>query len=250
MAKGDIMSNEFVSDSESDNEIENQLFKVPKDFKKCEHLKKFPLDKLSKKSEEEVWLLNIPSNLDISKLKTLPIDFKRTSSVTVANQTYEIEQEKSKDNSNLVVMVPGQKRDSLKILTKQDKPFQFDKIFTISESTDIPDIDYSKIRLPREDVPVVEGLITRHFATGYDAADFGISEISNTSKKINNPTSTVISQTKKAPKAEEEEEEPSKKRHHHSHAEESDEAPSKKKKKEKKDKKDKKHKKDKKKDHK
>lgn len=249
MAKSDIMSNEFISDSESDNEIENQVFKAPKDFKKCDHLKKFPLDKLTKKSEEEVWLLNIPANLDISKLKTLPIDFKRTSSVTVENHIYEIEQEKTKDNSNLVVMVPGQKRDSLKILTKQDKPFQFDKIFTISESTDIPDIDYSKIRLPREDVPVVEGLITRHFATGYDAADFGISEVSNTSKIINNPTSTVISQDKKTPKSEEVE--PSKKRqHHHSHTEEGDEAPSKKKKKEKKDKKDKKHKKDKKKDHK
>jgi len=238
MARTDIMSNEFISDSESDNEME-QTFKVPSDFKKCDHLKKFPLDKLTKKSEEEVWLINIPGHLDISKLETLPIDFKRTSSVTVDKQTYEIEQEKNKDNSNLVIMVPESKRDSLKILTKQDKPLQFDKIFTISESTDIPDINYERVRTERENVPVVEGLITRHFATGYNAADFGISETSNMKKR--ETTNNVV-----AGNNETENYEHSKKRHHH-HKEEGDEATSKKKKKEKKDKK---HKKDKKKEHK
>ncbi|SMN19327.1 similar to Saccharomyces cerevisiae YJL148W RPA34 RNA polymerase I subunit A34.5 [Maudiozyma saulgeensis] len=237
MARADIMSKEFISDSESDTEMD-QTFKAPSDFKKCDHLKKFPLDKLTKKSEEEVWLLNIPANLDISKLKTLPIDFKRTSSVTVEKQSYEIEQEKNKDNSNLVVMVPGNKRDSLKILTKQDKPFQFDKIFTVSESKDIPDINYKEVRTERENVPVVSGLITRHFATGYDAEDFGINEPIKTKKK-----ESVLEENNET-----EEQDNSKKRHHHHHhKEESDGAPSKKKKKEKKDKK---HKKDKKKENK
>ena len=32
---------------------------------------------------------------------------------------------------------------------------------------DIPEIDYDKLRVPRRDVPKVEGLVVRHFATGY-----------------------------------------------------------------------------------
>lgn len=223
MAKASALSNEYILDSESDSESGTiQNFKAPSDYKKCEHLKKFSLKKLTKKSEEQVWLINIPASLDISKLKTLPIDFKRTSSVVVDKQSYEIEQEKNKDNSNLVVLVPDDKRDSLEVLTKDDKPFEFDKIFTISESTDIPDIQYEKVRIPRENVPVVGGLITRHFATGYDANDFGITE--------------EVSEKKK---------EHSKKRHHVH--DDSEVAPSKKKKK---DKKEKKSKKEKKKDHK
>lgn len=233
-----VLSNEYVSDSDSDNEME-QAFKAPKDFKKCDHLKKFPLDKLTKKSEEEVWLINVPASLDISKLETLPIDFNRTSSVQVEKHSYEIEQQKSKDNSNLVVMVPNAKRDALKILTKEEKPFQFDKIFTISESSDVPEIDYKKVRTPRENVPVVEGLIPRHFATGYDAKDFGVTETAPMSKK-------AVKEDKKedndAAEAETTSSEHTKKRHHH----DEDESSSKKDKKHKKEKKEKKHKKDKK----
>lgn len=228
MAKS-TLSSEYISDSDSDSEVE-QVFKAPKDFKKCDHLKKFPVDKLTKKSEEELWLINVPASLDVSKLETLPIDFNRTSSIQVEKQSYEIEQQKNGDNSNLVVMVPNAKRDALQILTKEDAPFQFDKIFTISESTDVPEIDYKKVRTPRENVPVVEGLIARHFATGYDAKDFGVTETAPVAKKV--------VEEKKV------DTDDSKKRHHHD--EEDDESSSKKSKKDKKEKKDKKHKKDKK----
>ncbi|CCF59092.1 hypothetical protein KAFR_0G00590 [Kazachstania africana CBS 2517] len=207
------LSKEYVSDSDVESDDNGQVFVAPADYKKCKHLKKFPVDRLKdlRKSNSEIWLINFPASLDISKLKTLPVTDNGSTSVKVSESLYEIEQNAKDAVENLSVLIPDDDRESLVVLNnKKDANVKFDKVFTISESKDIPDVDVEKLKVSRKDVPQVDGLIMRHFATGYDAKDFDVTE-------------NVSTETKS-----------SKKRHHH----DTDDSPKKKKKdKKKKDKK-------------
>lgn len=190
-------------------------------------MKSFPIDSDNKKKpkQQQVWLIKFPSNVDISKLKSLPIDFESSTTMSVDSHEYNIVENANIESlltqgnqSNMSLLVPSEDKESLKIATtgKDSTPLQFDKLFSISENSKVPAIDYKKVRVPRKDVPKVEGLKLEHFATGYDAKDFGVTE------------NEVTKEQKKE----------SKKRSHHD--EEGDSKDKKKKKKEKKDKKDKK----------
>ena len=228
------LSKDYVSDSDSDDEVISNEFSIPDGFKKCKHLKNFPLngDNKKKAKQQQVWLIKFPSNVDISKLKSLPVDFESSTTMTIDKHDYkimddtDIESSLTQDNlSNMTLLVPSESEESLKIAStaKDNAPLQFDKVFSVSETAKIPAIDYSKVRVPRKDVPKVEGLKLEHFATGYDAEDFHVAE--------------EVKENKKEPK----------KRSHHDDEEESSEK--KKKKKEKKEEREKKDKKDKKKKH-
>ncbi|CAI4044409.1 hypothetical protein SUVZ_10G0560 [Saccharomyces uvarum] len=221
------LSKDYVSDSDSEDEVISNEFSIPNGFKKCKHLKNFPIDSDNKKKpkQQQVWLIKFPSNVDISKLKSLPIDFESSTTMSVDNHEYNIMENANIESlltqgnqSNMSLLVPSEDKESLKIATtgKDSTPLQFDKLFSISENSKVPAIDYKKVRVPRKDIPKVEGLKLEHFATGYDAADFGVIE------------NVVTKEHKKE----------SKKRSHHD--EEGDSKDKKKKKKEKKEKKDKK----------
>ncbi|KAL3230579.1 DNA-directed RNA polymerase I subunit RPA34 [Nakaseomyces bracarensis] len=225
------LSREYVSDSDSDDEVVK--YQPPADYKKCKHLKKFPISELNK--NKELWLLKLPKNVDLSNLKSLPLDAgSKISEIDLNNKHYKVIQNTSSkegsDNTNLSLLIPKEDKESLKVAhNKENKTVYFDKVFTICETAPIPSIDVEKVRVPRENVPKVEGLITRHFATGYDAEDFGIEEVS-------------------VPKVDKKEDKEHSKKRSHDEAQEtpSKHKKSKKEKKEKKDKKDKKEKKEKK----
>ncbi|CAI4034282.1 hypothetical protein SMKI_10G0670 [Saccharomyces mikatae IFO 1815] len=231
------LSKDYVSDSDSEDEVISNEFSIPDGFKKCKHLKSFPLNSDNKKNskQQQVWLIKFPSNVDISKLKSLPVGFESYTTMSIDNHDYkimddtDIESSLTQDNlSNMTLLVPTESRESLKIASaaKDNTPLQFDKVFSISETAKIPAIDFAKVKVPRKNVPKVEGLKLEHFATGYDAKD------SHVTKNV------MTKEDKKESK---------KRSHQHEDEGESNE---KKKKKEKKEKKVKKDKKDKKKKHK
>lgn len=193
------LSKEYVSDSDSETEAVPE-FKVPNDYKKCKHLKKFNIDIKKKSKDQEVWLINVPAAMDISKLKTLPVNFKGTSSVNIDDESYEIEQSINNDNTNLSLLIPDETRESLTVCSKDNRPIQFDRIINISESKSIPNIQYDKVKVPRKDVQKVDGLIMRHFATGYDAKDFGVEETQIEKKRHADEDSESPSKKKKEKK--------------------------------------------------
>ncbi|CCD22264.1 DNA-directed RNA polymerase I subunit RPA34 NDAI_0A01060 [Naumovozyma dairenensis CBS 421] len=184
--KTSTLSKEYISESESESSsdsdletIENVEFKPPSDYKKCSHLKKFKLSHKSK--DEEIWLFSLPNSIDLSSLKTLPLPINNDKSdniIQILNKNYNVTQtsHKSKNNnefSNLKLLVPStdSKKDSLKILSSKDS-MDFNRIFTLSEVTEIPKIDIEKVKLPRKDIPQLENLELKHFPTGYDSNDF------------------------------------------------------------------------------
>ncbi|CAI4043542.1 DNA-directed RNA polymerase I subunit RPA34 SKDI_10G0690 [Saccharomyces kudriavzevii IFO 1802] len=220
------LSKDYVSDSDSEDEVISNEFSIPDGFKKCKHLKSFPLDSDNTKKfkQQQVWLLKFPSKVDISKLKSLPIDFESSAAMSIDNHDYtvvedtDIETLSTQDNqSNMCLLAPSKNKENLQIATtgKDSAPLRFDKIISISEAAKVPAIDFDKVRVPRKDVPKVEGLKLEHFATGYGAKDFGVTE------------NTVTKEHKKT----------SKKRSHQDDEEEGSKDKKKKKKKEKKDKK-------------
>lgn len=182
--KTSAISNEYISDSDSETESGNNVFQVPRfsvphDFKKVKHLKHIP--HLNSK-DHELWLFKVPRDLDVSELKSLPVaEVGHNGQLKIKNQDFEVELDEleSKDNSNMAVLSTHHKEsgpsDTLHIVKKShhkgakkvDDPIHFDKIFTINKTKDIPKIQYDKVRLPRENVPKIEGLIVRHHATGY-----------------------------------------------------------------------------------
>lgn len=178
MAKGSkVVSKEYISDSESDNDGSSEVVDVfvpPENYKKCTHLKSFVKAKNLK--QKELWLIKVPKSLDVSKLKTLPIDFtgEAETDIELKGKKFavreEIQQEASaaagSSSSELTLLTPV---DKTKLAIDGSVSKSFDKIFTISEAADIPSIDYSKVKVDRKDVLKIKGLKTRHFASGYYA---------------------------------------------------------------------------------
>ncbi|AAS51469.1 ACR243Wp [Eremothecium gossypii ATCC 10895] len=179
------MSNEYVSDSsDSEREVEER-FEVPAGFKQCKHLKDF---KKPKGSKQELWLMKLPSSVDIGKLKKIPVDFAgdAPASFSVDGKKYVVREDLSQEDgpggsakaSRFAVLAPRSKD-----VLKADAKLQIAKFFNVSESVEIPAIDYDRVRQPRKDVTKVTGLKTRHFATGYDAEDFADAAAAEPPKK-------------------------------------------------------------------
>ena len=174
MAK-QILSNEFVSDSDSEETSHNEFrvphYEVPKDYKKLKHLKSVPLLNNSVDKDHELWLFKVPKNLDISKIKSLPLDGHSQFQVHDKIFKVELNNSEAQNDSNMTILAfdnNDKNKGILKILNKKNRVLNFNKIFTINYTTNIPDIQYDKIKVPRENVPIIEGLKVRHFATGYD----------------------------------------------------------------------------------
>lgn len=166
-----------MSDSRGDSiGTEVGEFAPPSDYKRVKHLKKFH----KKKNDEELWLIQLPRSVDVSKLKTLPLDLDgREQSIRVGEDNddgvqYSISEDKTQkgnqNGSNLSLLVPEESRESLKI-SGHGNSLKFDKIFNVRKTAQVPKIDYEKLRVPRSNVVKVEGLRTRHYATGYGPED-------------------------------------------------------------------------------
>lgn len=166
------LSKDYVSASEDENDEETMEFAPPVGYVRCKHLKKFH----KKKHDEQLWLIKVPSSLDISSLKTLPIDFSGKENgeavITSEGKTYsvneDVTQREDQDNSNLTLLVPDESRDKLRVGADKHGSWKFDRVICVSETANIPGINYEELRVPRADVVKVEGLKVRHFASGYD----------------------------------------------------------------------------------
>ncbi|AET39957.1 DNA-directed RNA polymerase I subunit RPA34 Ecym_5185 [Eremothecium cymbalariae DBVPG len=173
------LSKESVSNLSDEEQEVKDVFQIPRGYKQCQHLNKF--NKPSKADKKEVWLLKVPKSLDISKLKTLPIDFTgdAPSELSLGDRKYllredllqEDQQAQDSKGNKFSIMVPNNE-DNLTV----DCKLSIAKFFNVSEAVDIPAIQYDQIRTPRQDVLKVTGLKMRHFATGYNAEDFDIDE--------------------------------------------------------------------------
>lgn len=187
MSKSKTVSKEYISDSDSDTASESvvDVFVPPENFKKCGHLKSFVKPKNLK--QKELWLIKLPKSLDISKLKSLPVDFtgEEETCISQDKKTFSLKEEIQQEDATA-----GEVGSELTLLTPSDKAKlkvergskTFDKIFTVTESAQIPSIDYSKVKVERKDVLKVKGLKTRHFATGY-YEDKDAKKISKNKKK-------------------------------------------------------------------
>lgn len=205
MAK-QTLSNEYVSDSDSEETGHNEFvvphYEVPKDYKKVKHLKTVPL--LHHSKDHELWLFKVPKGVDISKIKSLPIGKDATFRIGKQNFEVELDELESKDNTNLAILSTSEKHsDVLNIATRKDKTVGFNKIFNINKTTKIPSIKYENVRVPRENVPNVEGLIVRHYATGYDGEEDGTKskEQSMKRKHEEEPVEETVSEPKKEKKS-------------------------------------------------
>ena len=116
------LSKDYVSDSYSDDEVISNEFSIPDGFKKCKHLTNFPLngDNKKKAKQQRVWLIKFPSNVEIAKLKSLPVDFESSTTMTIDKHDYkimddtDIESSLTQDNlSNMTLLVPSESKESL-----------------------------------------------------------------------------------------------------------------------------------------
>uniref|UniRef100_UPI0001E15E32 DNA-directed RNA polymerase I subunit RPA34 n=2 Tax=Candida glabrata TaxID=5478 RepID=UPI0001E15E32 len=119
-------------------------YQPPSDYKQCKHLKSFPVSEL-KGDNKELWLMKVPANIDISQLKSLPLDTDATvSTVELGSKNFNVLQNTStqegSDNTNLSLLIPSEKKkETLKVATSKDnKSVYFDRVFTISETARIP----------------------------------------------------------------------------------------------------------------
>lgn len=157
------ISKEYVSDS-SDEECEIQEdFQVPADYRQCKNLEKF--NEPSKSDKRELWLMRIPGTLDISNLKSIPIDVSGevSSEISCNSKKYTIREECSHEkqgncDKKFSVLVPNGK-DTLHAVSK----LQVAKFFTISETVEIPAIQIDKIKVARSyEDDVEEPLLKKH----------------------------------------------------------------------------------------
>lgn len=150
------------------------VFSPPSDYKRVKHLKKFH----KKKHGEQLWLIQLPRSLDVSKLKTLPLDPDGQEQLIPVQEgddvQYSIGEDKThrggQDSSNLSLLVPEENKESLKV-SGHGNSLKFDKVFSVRKTAQIPKIDYEKLTVPRSNVIKVEGLRTRHYASGYGAEE-------------------------------------------------------------------------------
>lgn len=157
-----------LSESEDVQDGEAAVFSPPAEYKRVKHLKKFH----KKKGSEQLWLIKLPHDLDVTKIKSLPlaVDGQEQLIPVEGAIQYSIGEDQTQkggsDSANLSLLVPEEGRESLKI-SGRGRSLEFDKVFNVSETVRIPEIDYKKLAVPRSNVVKVEGLQARHFASGY-----------------------------------------------------------------------------------
>lgn len=179
MAK--FKSAEYVADSGSDSDAEENQFQLPKNFNKYTSQNKFP----SEINNKEVWLIKVPKGFPIKKLSNLPVSFTSTSlengpqKIKIDESLYQVNEEllNSADVTN----------NKYKVLVNNGKyiPFKssIERFYNIRESIDIPEINYDKVVKNRKNVKKVTNLRMRHFPTGYSAHDYDEAKVQHEDDK-------------------------------------------------------------------
>lgn len=170
-----ILSEEVIVDSDDgftdDSDVERELeenaitFKAPRKYSKIN-------DKLQKPQiihkDSKIWLFKFPKDMDLTKLKSIPL--KEESEFSISDKLYSIHEESTNNNSlkqKFKILLPEESN-----LKNDNKNIKISRFFDISEKVVIPEINYSKVVIPRVDVEKEEDLRMRHFPTGYYIKDF------------------------------------------------------------------------------
>ncbi|KAG5421285.1 RPA34 [Candida metapsilosis] len=176
MAPTNYKSSEYVDDSDLE-EDQVQPFEPPKHYHKLSHSSK----SLPKTKDKEIWLIKTPKNFPLEKLKTLPIAFTKNrvaESFEVSGSSYQVEEELSPASSSSIIPTTeiNNKHTIFKAKHNSFKPtdLKISRFYNIKEVVNIPQIDFDKARVPRENVAQLKRLRMRHYPTGYSEKDFDI----------------------------------------------------------------------------
>ncbi|KAG7733122.1 hypothetical protein KL948_001625 [Ogataea haglerorum] len=164
------LSKERVVDSDSDlSDQELRGFQPPLGFKKVEDLE--IVGRLSPKNlkNKEIWLIQVPSDLNIKKLKKLPVNLGvgRTTEFKVKDTDYALNEDIAATEQDVLKrrykIMSAQNKKSLQPVPK----LEISRFYSVSEKVKIPEINYGKVVTQRRDVEQHLDLRMRHFPTGY-----------------------------------------------------------------------------------
>ncbi|KAG7813364.1 hypothetical protein KL921_000910 [Ogataea angusta] len=164
------LSSERVIDSDSDlSDQELSGFRPPRGFKKVENLE--IMGNLSPKTlkNKEIWLIQVPSDFNIKKLKKLPVNLGvgQTTEFKVKDTDYALNEDLAAAEQSVLKrrykIMSAQNKNSLQPVPK----LEVSRFYSVSEKVKIPEINYAKVVTQRHDVEQHADLRMRHFPTGY-----------------------------------------------------------------------------------
>ncbi|KAG7920167.1 hypothetical protein OGATHE_002693 [Ogataea polymorpha] len=164
------LSNERVVDSDSDlSDQDFSSFNPPRGFKKVKKIEN--IEKVSPKNlkNKEIWLIQVPSDFNIKKLKKLPVNLGvgRTTEFKVKDTEYALNEDLAAAEHNVLKkrykIMSAQNEKSLQPVSK----LEISRFYSVSEKVRIPEIDHGKVVTQRRDVEQHADLRMRHFPTGY-----------------------------------------------------------------------------------
>lgn len=148
----------------SDSEKESSEFQCPTGFKKVTG-KPTPKDL----SDKQVWLVQVPLNFDVSKLKSFNLAGKQ-GSLSLDDTSFAIKQDDVASGAlKQKIRLLGSKKgnETFRISSKR-----ISKFFKVTESVEIPAINLEKVATPKPKVKPVEGLYMRWQPMGYGASSY------------------------------------------------------------------------------
>ncbi|GAV29201.1 hypothetical protein PMKS-002683 [Pichia membranifaciens] len=163
----------FSTDSEAERELEEKAveFVPPRKYTKQMGLKRpEALEAVGKK--QQVWLIKLPQDVDVSKIKSIPVSGGEEE-FEIAGKVYSIAGDDSSKglgkDGKFTVLVPT-KKDGISNFKPSD--VRIARFLDVCEKVKIPSIKYNKVVVQREDVEKETGLRMRHFPTGYYIKDY------------------------------------------------------------------------------
>ncbi|ODQ66195.1 RNA polymerase I, subunit RPA34.5, partial [Nadsonia fulvescens var. elongata DSM 6958] len=180
------LSEERVYESESDSDSSLAVYAPPRGTKAI----KVQPTTLSKEAgteaadNKEIWLIKLPSQFDVRKLKTLPVSFVPGAKPSFQHDggsyvmTEDIEQDQS--SQRIKVLAQNNKnKEFLSVLPNKN----ISRFYQIYQNVEIPAIDFNKAIVPKPMVEKIHGLRLRHYATGFGAKDFP-EALANVNEKV------------------------------------------------------------------
>ncbi|OUT21517.1 hypothetical protein CAS74_003636 [Pichia kudriavzevii] len=150
------------TDSEAERELEEKAveFQAPKKYSKQDGKKKpSGFEALGKR--DKVWLIKVPKDVDVDAIKEIPAVGKE---IEINGKLYGISQEEARSDQFQLLLPEGTGYRTCGV--------GISKVVDLHEKIRIPEINYSQVVTPRENVEREEGLRMRHFPTGYYIKDY------------------------------------------------------------------------------
>lgn len=142
---------------------ESEKFQIPAGFRRVSGTAE------NRRAGEETWLIQLPSSLDIKQLSKISTG----RAFVIDNAQYELIEESEEDEiKNLKVIEKGEMHKT-----------KISKVFKIVEQASIPEIEASKVIIPKPLVEEKEGLHMRYFPTGYGREETVVEKADASNKK-------------------------------------------------------------------